>query len=262
VNLDNILWYVALPAEAAVVGLVLYRSVWRSFPFFCVYCIFELLSEIIGYISFHFFPTKYLTTYLVIMVLESAVEFGVLVELAWSVLRPLRASLSRKSLIVIAFLIVVLGAIIWPFTGIEQLGSLAAEMRGLVRLLQTVAVIRMLFFLVLAGFSQLLSVSWRDREMQIATGLGFASIVSLGVQIVQSHGAMGPMYRHLDQLVVASFDISLIYWIVCIVQKEAERREFTPQMQSILLAAAGSARVTRVAMKNTAEERPRNPRPF
>jgi hypothetical protein len=263
VNLNFILWFASLPAEAAVVGLILYRRAWRSLPVFSVYCIFELIIvDIVGYITLHFFPSKYLTTYLVITALESALEFGVLVELTWSVLRPLRASLSRKSLIVIAVMIVVLGAIIWPFTGIQQLGSLSTEMSSLVRLLQTVSVLRVLFFLALAGCSQLLSIGWRDREIQIATGLGFSSIVSLGVEIMHSHSAMGPMYRHLNQLVVASFDCSVLYWVVCFAQKEAERREFTPQMQSILLAVAGSARVTRLAMKDALEERARNPRSF
>jgi hypothetical protein len=40
----------------------------------------------------------------------------------------------------------------------------------------------------------------------------------------------------------------LLYWLVSFAQKEAERREFTPQMQNFLLAMGGAAHSTRVAL--------------
>jgi hypothetical protein len=43
--------------------------------------------------------------------------------------------------------------------------------------------------------------------------------------------------------------------VVSFAQKEAERREFTPQMRSFLLAAAGAARTTRVAMTESRKEK-------
>jgi hypothetical protein len=84
--------------------------------------------------------------------------------------------------------------------------------------------------------------------MQIATGLGFYSMVSLAVQMMDSHLALGPMYRRLDQVVVASSVGSSLYWVYCFAQKEAERREFTPQMEHFLLALAGNARSTLIAL--------------
>jgi len=58
-------------------------------------------------------------------------------------------------------------------------------------------------------------------------------------------------YGRLEQFVVAGFLVSLIYWLVSFAQKEGERREFTPQMRSFLLAAAGAARTTRVALSES-----------
>jgi hypothetical protein len=46
-----------------------------------------------------------------------------------------------------------------------------------------------------------------------------------------------------------------LYWIVSFAQKEAERREFTPQMRNFLLAAAGGARATRIAMTESRKEK-------
>jgi hypothetical protein len=53
---------------------------------------------------------------------------------------------------------------------------------------------------------------------------------------------------------------SLAYWGVCFITKEAERREFTPQMQSLLLAMAGAARNTRIALTESAENNKRERR--
>jgi hypothetical protein len=59
---------------------------------------------------------------------------------------------------------------------------------------------------------------------------------------------MGEQYLHLNQFVAAGYLLSLAYWAFSFATKEAERREFTPQMQGFLLAMAGTARTTRIAL--------------
>ena len=54
---------------------------------------------------------------------------------------------------------------------------------------------------------------------------------------------------------MASYLCSLLYWVYSFAQKEAERREFTPQMQNVLLAMAGVAREQRLALAQAALER-------
>ena len=252
VSLDNLLWSASFVAEATVVVLLLYRHVWRTVPVFCVFCTWALLGDAGAFVVLRFYPASYLTAYLTGTVVDSALEFGVLVELAWSVLRPVRASLPRGALAAVAILVVALGAAIWPFAVIPGFGNLPPEFHLLMRLVQTTSILRVLLFLALAGCSQLLSIGWRDRELQVATGLGFYSLVGLAVAMLHTHQAMGPLYNHLQQVVVASGLCSLIYWVTCFAQKEAERREFSPQMQSLLLAVAGTARTTRIALADSA----------
>jgi hypothetical protein len=127
------------------------------------------------------------------------------------------------------------------------------------RLQQTTSILRILLFLALAGGSQLLSIGWRDRELQVATGLGFYSFVSLAVAMLHAHHATGLMYNHLQQAVVASGLCCLLYWAFSFAQKEAERREFTPQMQSLLLAVAGSARASRISLVGSSSGKERKP---
>ena len=69
--------------------------------------------------------------------------------------------------------------------------------------------------------------------------------------------SVGQQYRYLNQLVVASYVCSLLYWVFAFATKEAERREFTPQMQGFLLAVAGTARTTRIALADSADAKSR-----
>jgi hypothetical protein len=101
----------------------------------------------------------------------------------------------------------------------------------------------------MAGCSQLLSIGWRDRELQVATGLGFYSLVSLGAAFLSSHQQTAHQFGHVNQFVIGSFLCALFYWVFSFAQKEAERREFTPQMQNLLLAVAGVARAERTALR-------------
>jgi len=260
-DLNNVLWLAGIVIEAAVVGLLLYRRVWRTLPVFCIYCAWDIVSNIGLFVTRNNFPKIYLTAYSADAILDSALQFSVFVELAWSVLRPIRGSLSRKAILGIAALILVLGAAIWPFSAIPGLAHHSAQIYFLVRLQQTVSILRVVIFLLLAGCSQLLSIGWRDRELQVATGLGFYSLVSAAAAMVHTHQTSGEQYNPLQELVVASFLCSLLYWVFSFAQKEAERREFTPQMQSFLLAVAGVARADRAALsdKDSNDRRRRKP---
>jgi hypothetical protein len=142
--------------------------------------------------------------------------------------------------------LLILGATIWPFAGLHQ--EVEPYVLFLLHLLQTVSILRILFFLALAGCSQFLSLSWRDRELQIVTGLGIYSTISLAVTVYHTHQANVELNRLLNQIVVASYICSLVYWVVCFSQREQERQEFTPQMQNLLLAMAGVARADREAL--------------
>ena len=259
-TLDNKLWLATVVTELAIVALLAYRRVWRTLPVFCIFCVWGLLSDAGNYIVQQYFAQSYTTVYFIETIVDSALEFSVLVELAWSVLRPIRASLSRKTLLVVAVLNVAAAVALWPFSGIRDLGHYPPIWRDLVHLQQTTSFLRVLFFMLLAGCSQLLSIGWRDRELQVATGLGFYSIVSMAVTVLQSHQGMGQQYVHLNQFVSASYVLSLAYWAFSFATKEAERREFTPQMQSFLLAMAGTARTTRIALAEPPTPIDRNPR--
>jgi hypothetical protein len=252
-SLENAFGIAAVTTEVAVVALLVYRRVWRRLPVFFVYCIWALISDGLAY-SIRFFSAQgySFNFYVVLTVLDVALQFSVLVELAWSVLLPVRKNLSRKALWLVAALILAVGAAIWPFAALTGVAVSLKAWHFIEQLQQTASILRVLFFVLLAACSQLLSLGWRDRELQVATGFGFYSIVSLAVAALNTHLTTPQQLADVYRLVVVSFLASLLYWIFSFAQAEAERREFTPRMQSILLTLAQSARISRASLTNFA----------
>ena len=255
VSLDTILWLAVDAAEATVIGLLLWRRVWRNYPIFLCYLVWDIFGDIVA-ANLNRHSSGYATWYVCDLIGDSVLVFAVLVELTWSILRPIRASLSRKALIPIIGFILVIGAVAWPLAATPGLAGATGKIGLMVHVQQTVSILQIVFLLALIGCSQFLSISFRDRELQIATGLGFFSFVSVGVAFLQLHQASYAEYMHIFQLQRGAFICAMFYWVYSFAQKEAERREFTPQMEKVLLAMAGSARSTRTALTQAQAAKP------
>ncbi len=259
-SVDDAIQLVSFLASITVIGLLLYRRVWLTLPVFASYCVFDLIDNFSLVAFRQFAPHLLFRVLFVAQALDSVFVFCVLVELAWSVLRPIRVSLPRSALLLVGILILVAGAIIWPFAGLQNLSG-ATSKAGLIyaQLLQTGSILRILFFIVLAGGSQLLSIGWRDHELQVATGLGLFSIVALTVAVIQTHLRSASAYYHFSIAVGAGYLGCLLYWGYSFVQQEAARREFTPEMQRFLLSVAGAARATRAGLEENRGSKSRHP---
>ena len=239
-------------AEAAIILLMFRSRTYKTFPIFFFYLCWSLLCDgVLRYVQVEH-NNSYFIVFLIQLCIDSAMIFALLVELAWSVVRPIRKSLPKYSLAGIIVLFAIGALLVWPIAGLVAPDNLPSQYLTLFRLQQTPAILRAVFFLALASFSQLLSISLRDRELQIATGLGIYSIVSLAVTILHTHDTVSKArYLWLDRSVVISYLVALLYWAYCFARQPVERREFTPQMRNMLLAVAGAARTSRIELEET-----------
>ena len=259
---DYAIWVSCFLAEAVLIVLLVRSRAFRTFPAFFLFICWSFLSDVI-FFRLQFLSLSavtYFKFYEVQMVIDSAMLFAVLVELAWSVLRPIRASLPKNAWIGIALFIALVGLLLWPVAGLTLPATKLAP-AGLVffRLQQTFAILRVVVFLAMAGLSQLLSIGWRNRELQVATGLGFYSIVALAVSVLHTHQFVGAQYHWLDEMEDAGYLCALAYWVFSFATREAERRAFTPQMATFLLAVAGNARATRISLADSPTNDRRDP---
>ncbi len=199
--------------------------------------------------------------YLVTALVDAIFMFCILIEILLSVLKPIRSSLPRWLPIAVAALVACLCFVAWLFA--KSSGNSGNPLgQFLDRMIMTTAIARVLFFIVLAGLSQFLSLGWRDRELQIATGFGVYSFASLLVALINQSPALSsaalrflPNSHVLEGIAGLSYVLSLLYWVFSFTQAETKRREFTPQMQNLLLAVAGNARAARMAMTDSSESK-------
>lgn len=258
-TLDTALFFVGLILEAAVFGLLLFRRIYKSFPIFSTYIAWSLINDISVFLLLNRFgdrDTGY-HIYLVGAAVDAIFMFCILIEISMSVLRPIRTSLPRWTVFAVAALVACLCGIVWLFT--RPSSDLGIPVKQLIVHMQlTTGIVRVLFFVALAALSQFLSLGWRDRELQIATGFGIYSFASLMVELVHRNPALSsspimPPFHVLEQIASASYVLSMTYWLFSFALALPERREFTPQMQTFLVALAGNARGTRMALTNSGD---------
>ncbi len=249
--MDNALWICGLVEEAALVLLLLRIRVFRSFPAFFLFVCWSFANDFLFFALRSLPQATFFKLYEAQMVIDSAMMFAVLVELAWSVLRPIRSSLPRGSWIAIAVLIALAGLLLWPVAGLTMPQYLTQQGAIFFRLQQTFAILRVVIFLGMAAFSQLLAIGWRSRELQIASGLGFYSLVSLAITVVHTYQPVGQQYHWLDDLGVLCYLSALAYWVLSFATKEVKPQNFSPQMENFLLLVGGTARTGRVALTDS-----------
>jgi hypothetical protein len=257
VDLDSILTLLSALGEIVVLGLLVRGKTWSTLPIFTFYMLWALATDLAGYLIVAKAPSSYPVFLLNELKADAFFQFLVLVELAWATLRPVRKSLPRATPYLIAVLIAISAAIVWPLVGKTVPPHFDADTTLQYHLQTTTAVLRVGLFLVMAGGSQLLSIGWHDRELQVATGLGIYSIVSLIVSVMHTHGAPPDEYHMLDQIQVGSYLVGLSYWVFSFATKEQERKEFSPQMQHLLLQMGVGVRSDRVTLSQIPTARPR-----
>jgi hypothetical protein len=250
--LDNALEIAGIALELGLVALLSFRRVYRTLPVFYLYLAWGLASDSVMLFLQNRYPASYLRIFVGEMSFDTVLQFAVLVELAGSVLRPYRASLPRGFLAAIPLALAAMGVVVWPFTNARGFDNFTPLWHFLTHLLASIAVLRVLFFMLLAGGSHLLSIGWRDRELQVATGLGMFSMVSLAASIAHSYQKSGYGYHVVDLVVSASYAVSIVYWIASFIQKEVPRREFNAQMRSLFPVLAGAARAQVEMMASSA----------
>jgi hypothetical protein len=250
VSIDSVSLAAGIPAEALVVALLLWRRVYRQLPIFSAYLVWGLLIDCAMPVLQSHFPGAYIRIYLVESSLDSLLQYGILVELAWAVLRPFHAMPPRRVLAGSALGVLMAGALAWPFSSAPETVAAHWDFVLIIRLQQTFSILRVAVFLVLAIASHWLTMGWRNRELQVAAGLGVYSLVGLAGSLVHKHQSVtAPSYHWVEVAISASYVGSLLYWAVSFGQKEPPRPALPEHAKDVLSELTQTARGHRAAVE-------------
>jgi hypothetical protein len=235
----------AVLAEVALLVVLIARRQYKTFPVFTIYIAFGLIYDI-GLGALVMLYSAHLGRFLALELLpmQYLLELGVLLEIAWNVLRPVHISLPRGSIRVFIGLValsLLCGTLLaWHF---DNTGHEVQDFKGPLDL--TVGLLRMLIFVATAGFAQLLGIGWQNKVLQLATALSCYSAADLIVSLVQRYSGGS---RNLDGIRAVAFLLEIGFLLWAFTTKDVRRREFSPQMEQFLVTLAGRAKVARTAL--------------
>lgn len=238
----DLLVTIGIAAQAAFIALLIWRRTYKALPIFFSYIVWGLVGDS-GVLLYRTVSHSYgLVPYQIESYVDLTFQYLVLIELAWSILRPMKRVLPLKYLIATSIVIAAGIFVTWPMSALN-LGAVYDRAISLVLHAQrSFALLRIFFFLIVTCCSQFLRIGWRDRELQIATGLGFYSLVSLAGIVVHAHQSSPNQYFYVDFAVASSYLMCLGYWVYCFAHQQAARREMTPEMQQFFTGMSGVMR--------------------
>ncbi|HZD49305.1 MAG TPA: hypothetical protein VE178_11220 [Silvibacterium sp.] len=242
-------------------SILFFRHLQRIFPVFIAYLFWVLASDpvllLIG--SNPSTGSHYAQVYFAFSIVQFFLELSVLIEIAAIVIRPAKGSLPRTALLILAGIVALVGIGGFFFTAHLNAATLAHPRTYFV-MSTTMAIARLITFLVIAALSQVLGLGWRNHVLQLASGLAFYAAVTLVVELAHSNLRAGPEYARdfyaLDHLRVLGYLCALTYWCYSFVRKEAPRKEFSPQMAQLLVSLSGSAKRHSVTARSLDIKRP------
>jgi hypothetical protein len=209
-SIDLTLWLAGIAMEATLLGLAIWKRLYKTLPIFSCFFLWCLLSDG-GMAIANRYPNAYLPATLVNITLDALFQLAILAELGKVVVRYNHVSPPGKivlgPLTMLAFL---LAASLNKWTIPAQLPFLDALY---LVLMQLFAVLRIVFLLTLVWWSSLKGLRWPPRELRIASGLGIYILATLCVAILHSHDMGGMQYHWIDQLLVGCYLWTLAYWI-------------------------------------------------
>ena len=221
----TLLWispHVLLPV---IVVLMYQRRLYRDFPCFLVYMLFEIVEFALLY-ALNSIPSateqQYTYAFIATLVISIALRFGVIREVSDDLFRKrqflkeaARGSLRwTKALLA---LIGILCAIYVPGDdGTKIIGGLAVINRG-------VAIVQCGLLVFLMCFSRLLGLSWRGLGFGIALGIGVVASVDLATYAIRAQIASDEWARALNLLTTGSYLICALIWLGYILAPESKR---------------------------------------
>jgi hypothetical protein len=243
--LNATLGLLGIVVEIILLAVLVVRRQYKTFPVFTLYIGFNLLYDLgLATLALAYSAHTARVLALGLLPLQYLIELGVLLEIAWNVLRPVRTSLPPGSIRVFVGLValaLLCGTLLAWHLG--NTGNKVEDVRGPLDL--TVGLLRMLIFAVTAGFAQLLGIGWKNKVLQLATALSLYSMVDLIVSLVQRYSGRS---NDLDEVRGVAYVLELGFLVWAFTTKEVRRREFSPQMEQLLVTLAGRAKLARTAL--------------
>jgi hypothetical protein len=219
------LWIAPHILLIAVAVLMIRRKVFKEFPAFLVYSIFEFVQFSVLFALIHL-PSvsgqRYYDAYLVGVAVSAALRFGVIHEIFENVFRNYTAlDQLRKVLFGWATVVLLLVAVATATFAPGENSRLIAAIYAIGRAVSIVQA-GLIFFLFL--FTRYFALTWRNYVFGIALGLGIFASVDLATSAIKTQLGPNPVADVLNMVSMATYHCSVLIWLFYLLAPEHETR--------------------------------------
>ena len=216
-GLDFVFWVCAFAGHLALFCVLSYRHRIRRYPFFSALIVSSIARTVILYEVYRFGTAQtYYIWYWLLAILDTALQFGVLYEVASIVFRPAgpwARDVQRSWLWLISGAVLVASFLTWlaaPAASVWQ-QMLVAKGSFFFAVLMSELLVGMVSLSITAG------LPWKTHAARIAQGLGTYSLIDILIEA--AHTLFGKAYAShtditLSHLRVAVYLGCLLYWLV------------------------------------------------
>jgi hypothetical protein len=229
-QLENALWIAHPALQLCIVGVMLWRRMYKTFPVFLTYVVTQVLIFAI------LFPIRrwgtyaeYFYTYWILAGIALVIGFMVIHEIFLDIFRPFHTLKDLGSV-----LFKWAGLVMLLMAGVVAAASPASSQGPLVQSVLTVQrcvrIIQCGLILFLLIFSKYLGVSWKQRSFGIAMGFGSFAIVE---QVCVALRASGYLREDkLNLIVMFSYNAAILVWFGYMALKQMQRDDMTVLLTS------------------------------
>jgi len=209
------LWLGPQILQAALVVLLWRRRVYKQFPVFFAYLIFEATEAITLYLM-DVLPSvsvgAWWLAFCIGLVFEGFIRLGVMGELFFHLLRsrPALAKIGGRLITCTGAVLVLLATLAAAYAPVDS-QQFAIGYRAHI-LQQTLYMIECGLILFLFVFTACFKLTWDRSTLGIALGRGISSSVHLGTWAVMANGGMPQSRYLLDFLNMATYQICVLIW--------------------------------------------------
>ncbi|HEY6251063.1 MAG TPA: hypothetical protein VI685_13965 [Candidatus Angelobacter sp.] len=220
---SSIMTYFGSPLVLMVVAVMVYRRLYREFPFFLTYLLTVVIAGIMRVVFFHYrMVNSYFYTYWITEAAEVLLAFLVLYEVFLVRLFPgfNITSVYRWLFPVIGVTVLALTAWMFfsaPSTGASRAVVIIGELTFALSFMQ-VAVLA--FFCALMLF---MSREWRRHELGIAAGFGIYGAVKLLITLNRANQSYAS--TAWQQLPTVAYAVAAVIWLVYLSRSDPEPEE-------------------------------------
>lgn len=216
----SVLTYLGPLLLLVVIGVMIYRKLYREFPFFFVYLLVVVLTELIRYVFFRLrMPLPFFYTYWITEALEVLLGFLVLYEVFLIRLFP-----GFNVTVIYRWLfptmgISVLGLTVWMFLGAPSTGP-SKIVRVIGAATMALNFCQVSFLIFFAGLTVYMQRELGRYEAGIGTGFGIHAAVKLFV--TGQWAGRSYASARLDQLPTISYLLAILIWLFFLSKSDPE----------------------------------------